>query len=146
MAPKFRREHHALFISCAHSVLPQISCRVGHKILVKGSVGSDLGADTWDCHANLCRNWRPYRETRTGPRPCAYVLSIPPKLSLSNVILRIKSRSFCRIKMQFTELRKRYWGRRFWARGYFSTFFGNVTDDIITQYLELYSSKWCYRR
>ena len=46
-----------------------------------------------------------------------------------------------RIQMEFPELRKRYWGRRFWARGYFSTTSGNVTDDIITQYLELHSSK-----
>jgi len=45
------------------------------------------------------------------------------------------------IQMEFPELRKRYWGRRFWARGYFSTTSGNVTDDIINQYLELYSSR-----
>jgi REP element-mobilizing transposase RayT len=31
--------------------------------------------------------------------------------------------------------------RRFWARGYFSTTSGNVTDDVIKQYLELHSSK-----
>jgi putative transposase len=36
---------------------------------------------------------------------------------------------------------KQYWGRRFWARGYFSTTSGNVTDDVIKQYLELHSSK-----
>jgi len=46
-----------------------------------------------------------------------------------------------RIQVEFPELRKRYWGRRFWARGYFSTTSGNVTDDIIKQYLELHSSK-----
>ncbi|AGI67912.1 putative IS200/IS605-family transposase [Octadecabacter antarcticus 307] len=68
-------------------------------------------------------------------------LSIPLKLSLSNVMQRIKGRSSRRIQMEFPELRKRYWGRRFWARGYFSTTSGNVTDDIITQYLELHSSK-----
>jgi putative transposase len=34
-----------------------------------------------------------------------------------------------------------YWGGRFWARGYFSTTSGNVTDDIIKQYLELHSDK-----
>ena len=45
------------------------------------------------------------------------------------------------IQMEFPELRKRYWGRRFWARGYFSTTSGNVTDDIIKQYLELHSAK-----
>ena len=64
-----------------------------------------------------------------------------PKLALSNVMQRIKGRSSRRIQMEFPELRKRYWGRRFWARGYFSTTSGNVTDDIITQYLELHSSK-----
>ena len=64
-------------------------------------------------------------------------LSIPPKLSLSDVMQRIKGRSSRRIQMEFPELRKRYWGRRFWARGYFSTTSGNVTDDIIMQYLEL---------
>ncbi len=68
-------------------------------------------------------------------------LSIPPKLSLSDVMQRVKSRSSQRIQMEFPELRKRYWGRRFWARGYFSTSSGNVTDDIIMQYLELHSAK-----
>jgi len=69
-------------------------------------------------------------------------LSTPPlKLSLSAVMQRIKGRSARRIQMEFPELRKRYWGRRFWARGYFSTTSGNVTDDIIMQYLELHSAK-----
>ena len=68
-------------------------------------------------------------------------LSIPPKLVLSNAMQRIKGRSSRRIQMESPELRKCYWGRRFWARGYFSTTSGNVTDDIITQYLELHSSK-----
>ena len=31
---------------------------------------------------------------------------------------------------------KRYWGRHFWAKGYFSTTSGNITDDVILQYLE----------
>jgi putative transposase len=68
-------------------------------------------------------------------------LSTPPKLSLSDVMQRIKGRSSRRIQMEFPDLRKRYWGRRFWARGYFSTTSGNVTDDVIKQYLELHSSK-----
>ena len=68
-------------------------------------------------------------------------LAVSPKLALSNVMQRIKGRSSRRIQMEFPELRKRYWGRRFWAKGYFSTTSGNVTDDIIAQYLELQSSK-----
>jgi len=68
-------------------------------------------------------------------------LSIPPHLSLSNVMQRIKGRSSRKIQMEYPELRKRYWGRRFWARGYFSTTSGNVTDDIILQYLEIHSKR-----
>jgi putative transposase len=33
--------------------------------------------------------------------------------------------------MEFEHIRKRYWGQRFWQRGYFSTTSGNITDDII---------------
>ena len=68
-------------------------------------------------------------------------LSIPPKLAVSHVMQRIKGRSSRRIQMEFPELRKPYWGRRFWAIGYVSTTSRNVTDEIITQYLELHSSK-----
>ena len=73
-------------------------------------------------------------------------LSILPKLALSNVMQRIKGRLSRWIQLEFPELRKRYWGRRFRTRGYLSATSGNVTDDIITQYLELHSSKWCYWR
>ena len=68
-------------------------------------------------------------------------LSVPPQLPVSTVMQRIKGRSSRRIQMEFPELRKRYWGRRFWARGYFSTTSGNVTDEIILQYLELHSKR-----
>lgn len=68
-------------------------------------------------------------------------VSIPPRLSLSHVMQRIKGRSSRRIQMEFPELRKRHWGRRFWARGYFSTTSGNVTDDVVLQYLELHSKR-----
>ena len=47
------------------------------------------------------------------------------------------TRASYKIQREFPELRKLYWGQRFWARGYFSTTSGNVTDDVILQYLEL---------
>jgi len=42
-------------------------------------------------------------------------LSIPPHLALSTVMQRIKGRSSRRIQMEYPDLRKRYWGRRFWG-------------------------------
>ena len=64
-------------------------------------------------------------------------ISVPPQIALSKVMQRIKGRSSRRVQMEFPELRKRYWGRRFWARGYFSTTSGNVTDADSTRQCNL---------
>ncbi|AGI74197.1 putative IS200/IS605 family transposase [Octadecabacter arcticus 238] len=53
-------------------------------------------------------------------------ISVPPQIALSKVIMRIKGRSSYKIQREFPELRKRYWGQRFWARGFFSTTSGNA--------------------
>ena len=62
-------------------------------------------------------------------------VEIPPHLAVSDFVRRVKGRSSHRVQMEFPDLRKRYWGRHFWARGYFSTTSGNITDDVILQYL-----------
>ena len=64
------------------------------------------------------------------------LVSVPPKLSISDFMRKAKGRSSRKIQMEFPELKRRYWGRRFWGRGYFSTTSGQITDDIILQYLE----------
>jgi len=68
-------------------------------------------------------------------------VSIPPHHSVSNVMRRIKGRSSRKIQMEFPDLKKRYWGRHFWARGYFCSTSGLVTDEIILQYIEKHSPK-----
>ena len=68
-------------------------------------------------------------------------INVPPKLALSAGMLRNKGRSSRRVQMEVPELRKRSWGRCFWARGYFSTTSGNVTDDIMLQYPDLHSRR-----
>jgi len=70
----------------------------------------------------------------------AHVRVDPAEAVPVGVMQRIQGRSSRRIRTEFPELRKRYWGQCFWARGYFSTTSGNVTDDIIIQYLESHSS------
>ena len=63
-------------------------------------------------------------------------VEIPPHLAVSDFVRRVKGQSSHRVQMEFPDLRKRYWGRHFWARGYFSTTSGNITDDVILQYLQ----------
>src|SRR3981081_278035 len=60
-------------------------------------------------------------------------VEIPPHIAVSDVVRRVKGRSSHRVHVALPDLRKRYWGRHFWARGYFSTTSGNITDDFILQ-------------
>ena len=62
-------------------------------------------------------------------------VEIPPHVSVSDFVRRAKGRSSYKIQREFEHIRKRYWGQRFWARGYFSTTSGNITDDVIMNYL-----------
>ena len=49
---------------------------------------------------------------------------------------RIKGRSAEKLFEEFPVLRKRYWGQHFWARGYFCSTVGQVTEEMIMTYLE----------
>ncbi len=69
------------------------------------------------------------------------MVSIPPNRSVSDVVRRMKGRSSHKIQREFPDLKKRYWGRHFWARGYFCSTSGNITDDVILQYLEVHAQK-----
>jgi len=64
------------------------------------------------------------------------LVSVPPNLSVSELVKRLKGRSSRKMLEEFGELRKVYWGRHLWARGYFAASTGNVTDEIIAEYIE----------
>ena len=64
------------------------------------------------------------------------LVSVPPKMAVSELVKRLKGRSSRRMLEEFGELRKVYWGRHLWARGYFAASTGNVTDEIIAEYIE----------
>ena len=48
-------------------------------------------------------------------------VSVPPKLAVADLVRKMKGRSSYKLQREFPELKKRYWGRKFWGRGYFST-------------------------
>ena len=37
---------------------------------------------------------------------------------------------------EFAHLRRQFWGRHLWARGYLAVSSGNITDEIIQRYIE----------
>lgn len=57
-------------------------------------------------------------------------VEIPPHIAVSDFVRRVKGRSSHQVQMEFPDLRKRYWGRHFWARGYFSTTSGNIRSEV----------------
>ncbi len=64
------------------------------------------------------------------------LLSVPPQLSVSKLMQLLKGRTSRKMLQEFEELSREFWGRHLWARGYFAASTGNVTDEIIKQYIE----------
>lgn len=63
-------------------------------------------------------------------------VSIPPNHSVSKIVQNLKGRSSRILQQEFQELRKEYWGRHFWAIGYFCVTSGNITDEMIIEYIK----------
>ena len=63
-------------------------------------------------------------------------VSAPTTMAPSEIMRRVKGHTASKLFEEFPKLRKRYWGRHFWARGYFCATAGQVTDDMILTYLE----------
>jgi putative transposase len=63
-------------------------------------------------------------------------LSYPPKLSVSDIVKRIKGRSARLLLDDFTELKKRYLGQPLWGIGYGAWSTGNITDEMIQHHLD----------
>ena len=64
------------------------------------------------------------------------VVSSPPNIAPSEIMRRVKGRSARKLFEEFPTLKKRYWGKHFWARGYFCVSVGQMTEDMIKNYLE----------
>ena len=64
------------------------------------------------------------------------LVSAPPDISPSEIMRRVKGRSSSKLFEEFPKLKKRYWRRHFWARGYFCVTAGELTKEMIMEYLD----------
>jgi len=62
------------------------------------------------------------------------VLSFPPKYSVSEVVGFLKGKSAIKIFDTYLDLKKRYWGRHFWAKGYCVSTIG-LDEERIRKYV-----------
>lgn len=63
-------------------------------------------------------------------------IEYPPRLGISDLVKRLEGRTSRILQLEFPHLRKQYWGKHFWAIGYGAWSTGNVTEELVQQYLE----------
>lgn len=63
------------------------------------------------------------------------LLSLPPGVAPSRAMQLIKGKSSYKLLREFRHMRKAFWGRHVWARGYFAASSGNVTDEVVARYI-----------
>ncbi len=63
-------------------------------------------------------------------------VSVPPYLSISNLVQSLKGKTSRKLMAEDKNIARQFWGRHFWARGYFAASSGNITDEVVMQYIE----------
>ena len=64
------------------------------------------------------------------------VLSIPPKVSVSDMMGILKGKLAIKLFKSYPRLKQKpYWGNRFWARGYFVSTVG-IDEEVIKRYVK----------
>jgi len=64
------------------------------------------------------------------------VMSIPPKVSISEMMGILKGKLAIKLFKTYPKLKQKpYWGNHFWARGYFVSTVG-IDEDVIKRYVQ----------
>ncbi len=68
-------------------------------------------------------------------------VSKPPRLSESELMRKLKGRSGRKLLLEYPELKRRYWGGHFWAIGFGAWSTGNITKEMVNEYLKHHNEK-----
>lgn len=63
-------------------------------------------------------------------------LSHRPNQDIRTIVQWLKGISSRVLLQEFPHLRKQFWGKHFWARGYLAVSSGTITDAMIQEYIE----------
>ena len=126
---EYRRSLHAVFRLRYHFVF----ITKYRKPVLKG----DIAREVRDLTREICRTYD-IEIIRGHIRPdhVHLLLDVPPKWSPSRVMQAIKGKTSHHLLQDRRKLRKEFWGRHLWARGYFVATTGNVSDEMVAEYIE----------
>jgi Transposase and inactivated derivatives len=63
-------------------------------------------------------------------------VSYRPTQKVSQITQWLKGTSSRVLFQEFPHLRKQYWGRHLWARGYLAVASGTITDEMVKKYID----------
>jgi putative transposase len=96
----------------------------------------DLAVEVRDLIRQICRsNDIEILAGHVRPDHVHLLLSVPPHLAPSRVMQAIKGKTSHVLLSDRRKLRREFWGQHLWARGYFGCSSGNVTDEMIEEYI-----------
>ena len=98
----------------------------------------DIAIEVRDLIREICRaNDIEILQGHVRPDHVHLQLEVPPHLAPSRVMQAIKGKTSHHLLMDRRKRREAFWGRHLWARGYFVASSGNVTDEVIAEYIRL---------
>ena len=125
---KYKRQSHVIWQCTYHIVwCPKYRFRVLTGI-VKDLVEHDI---------KMLAEWKGSEvlELNVQPDHIHIVISVPPKLSISDLVGTIKGKLAIKIFKNYPQLKKKpYWGNHFWSRGYFVNTIG-LDEELIKRYV-----------
>ena len=62
-------------------------------------------------------------------------VSYRPHQQVSQIMQWLKGISSRVLLQEFPHLKKKFWGRHFWARGYLAVSSGTITDEMVQEYI-----------
>src|SRR3984893_6332282 len=120
----------------SHDFSPSVSHRLDHEVSLQGAGRRVAGADTNDYPAGLQRTGRPDRLRRFVARTCPYVRGNPGAYCGQRLRAARQGTLIASGADGVPGLAQALLGAAFLGSGYFSTTSGNITDDVILQYLQ----------
>jgi len=63
-------------------------------------------------------------------------VSVPPHLAISKLVQYLKGKSSYKLLQEDKQLSRMFWGRHLWGRGCFVATSGNITDEVVLEYIK----------
>ena len=126
---KYKKLSHVVY-KCAYHIVwvPKYRLRI-----LKGEIKSLVEKDIkMLCEWKRCE----VQELNVQEGHIHLLVSVPPKVSISNLMGTLKGKVAIKLFKSYPKLKKKpYWGNHFWARGYFVSTVG-LDEDMIKKYVK----------